>query len=321
MRSALIAEPSPPVSTALRKFLESADYEVGVVSTWDDALREVRMRAPSVLLVSQSASLDGEALCRQLKAESPELPVLLLYLPEEEQPEQRCAAAGADAFLVGPLKRTTVVTCVGLLLQLFEARAAARAVPAAASPEAAPAGAEAPNRRSDTPGSPDFEFLKRLLLMEVKRSRRYRYPIALVLLELDRLAEHLAPLGASRRTAVLAEVLALLTESMRDIDVTVPLAEGRFVSFMPHTAKDGALMVAERLRQRVKTLAPLPELTLSLGLAVFEPASARGQTQVSFGNLMRDASEALRRAQSAGGDRVEFSDRARQAPGEAPQEG
>lgn len=313
MRSALIAEPSLPVSTALRKFLESADYEVSIVSTLDEALREVHARSPSVLLASQSASLDGEALCRQVKAELPELPVLLLYLPEEDQPEPRAAGAGADAFLVGPLKRTTVVTCVGLLIQLFQARAAAQAVPAAE--------AEAPNRRSDTPGSPDFEFLKRLLLMEVKRSRRYRYPIALVLLELDRLAEHLAPLGPPRRTAVLAEVLALLTEAMRDIDVTVPLSEGRFVSFMPHTAKDGAMMVAERLRQRVKTLAPLPELTLSLGLAVFEPASARGQTQVSFGNLMRDASEALRKAQAAGGDRVVFSERGAQPPGETPQEG
>ncbi|SEL67248.1 diguanylate cyclase (GGDEF) domain-containing protein [Stigmatella aurantiaca] len=313
MRSALIAEPSLPVSTALRKFLESADYEVSIVSTLDEALRDVHARSPSVLLASQSASLDGEALCRQVKAEVPELPVLLLYLPEEEHPEPRAAGAGADAFLVGPLKRTTVVTCVGLLLQLFQARAAAQAVPAAE--------AEAPNRRSDTAGSPDFEFLKRLLLMEVKRSRRYRYPIALVLLELDRLAEHLAPLSPPRRTAVLAEVLALLTEAMRDIDVTVPLTEGRFVSFMPHTAKDGAMMVAERLRQRVKTLAPLPELTLSLGLAVFEPASARGQTQVSFGNLMRDASEALRKAQAAGGDRVVFSERGPQPPGEAPQEG
>ena len=35
----------------------------------------------------------------------------------------------------------------------------------------------------------------------------------------------------------------------------------------------------------------------------------RGQTQVSFGNLMKDASEALRKAQAAGGDRLEVSER------------
>ncbi|WP_037584727.1 response regulator, partial [Stigmatella aurantiaca] len=268
MRSALIAEPSPPVSTALRKFLESAGYEVGIVSTSGEALREFRARAPGILLASQSAALDGEALCRQVKEESPDTPVLLLYMPEEEHPEPRSAGAGADAFLVGPLKRTTVVTCVGLLFQLFEARAAAQAVspPPEASAQA-PGEADAPNRRTDAASSPDFEFLKRLLLMEVKRSRRYRYPIALLLLELDRLPEHLAPLGPTRRTAVLAEILALFVEAMRDIDVTVPISEGRFVSFMPHTAKDGALMVAERLRQRVKTLAPLPDLTLSMGLS------------------------------------------------------
>lgn len=309
MRSALIAEPAIPVATALRRFLESAGYAVIVVSTTAEALREVRGSPPEVLVASLSAGLDGEALCREVKQEAPTLPVLLLYMPEEENPEERAAQAGADACLVGPLKRTTVVTCVGLLIQLAEARAAARAAQAA---DASPAESDDEVARRlglDGPGSADFEFLKRLLLMEVKRSRRYRYPIALLLLELDQLAERTAHLGQAQRTTLLAEMLGLLSGGVRDIDVIVPTTEGKFVAFLPHTPKTGALVVADRMRQRVKTLAPLPNMTASMGLSVFEPSPVRGQTQVSFGNLMKDASEALRRAQSAGGDRVELSER------------
>ncbi|WP_224364652.1 diguanylate cyclase [Hyalangium versicolor] len=311
MRSALIAEPAIPVATALRKFLESAGYAVIVVSTASEALREVRTSPPEVLVASLSPSLDGEELCREVKQESPELPVLLLYMPEEENPEDRAAAAGADACLVGPLKRTTVITSVSLLLQLYEARAASKPPP---PPPPPPPAAEADDLAArklglEGPGSADFDFLKRLLLMEVKRSRRYRYPIALLLLELDHLNERTAQLGAAQRTTLLAETLGLISGGVRDIDVIVPTTEGKFVAFLPHTPKVGALVVAERLRQRVKTLSRLPNMSVSMGLSVFEPSPVRGQTQVSFGNLMKDASEALRRAQSDGGDRVEYTER------------
>jgi len=315
MRSVLVAEPAIPVATALRRFLESAGYAVIVVGTAAEALREVRTSPPDVLLASLSESLDGEGLCREVKQEAPGIPVLLLYMPEEEHPEERSAEAGADACLVGPLKRTTVVTCVGLMLQVMDARAAvARAGPAPAAPAPEPDDVAARRLGLEGPASPDFEFLKRLLLMEVKRSRRYRYPIALVLLELDHLDERTAHLGSSQRTTLLAELLGLLSGGVRDIDVIVPATEGRFVAFFPHTPKAGALVLAERMRQRVKTLARLPNMSVSMGLSVFEPSPVRGQTQVSFGNLMKDANEALRQAQAEGGDRLCFIDR------EVPQE-
>jgi len=309
MRAALVAEPAIPVATALRRFLESAGYAVIVVGSAAEALREVRNTPPEVLLTSLSPSLDGEALCREVKQEAPELPVLVLYMPEEENPEERATAAGADACLVGPLKRTTLVTCVGLMLQVAEARAAARSTKAPAAPQPESDDAAARRFGLEGPSSPDFDFLKRLLLMEVKRSRRYRYPIALLLMELDHLGERTAHLGSGQRTTLLAEMLGLLSGGVRDIDVIVPTTEGRFVAFFPHTPRVGALVVAERMRQRVRTLARLPNMTVSMGLSVFEPSPVRGQTQVSFGNLMKDASEALRKAQNEGGDRVSFIER------------
>lgn len=322
MRSVLIAEPAIPVATALRRFLESANYAVIVVSTAAEALREVRTSPPEVLLTSLSDSLDGEALCREVKQEAPELPVLLLYMPEEENPEERSTAAGADACLVGPLKRTTLVTCVGLMLQVADIRATARSAPAPQAPAPAPETDDAAARRFglEGPASPDFDFLKRLLLMEVKRSRRYRYPIALLLMELDHLSERTAQLGSSQRTTLMAEMLGLLSGGVRDIDVIVPTTEGRFVAFFPHTPRVGAMVVAERMRQRVRTLARLPNMTVSMGLSVFEPSPVRGQTQVSFGNLMKDANEALRKAQSEGGDRVSFIEREVPSEEEEPSE-
>jgi diguanylate cyclase (GGDEF)-like protein len=295
----LVAEPSGVVAGALRRFLENAHHEVQVVGSVQEALARVRELAPALLLSSVSDGFDGEGLCRQMKAEVPGIPVLLFYLPEEENPEARSSAAGAEACLVGPLKRATVVSCVSLMIQLAQAREAVSVI----RTEMQLMQSQGPRREVAAPLS-DLEFFKRLLFMEVKRSRRYRYPISYLLLEPDRYTETLGTLAPSSRTSALAEVLRRISEALRDIDVAVPFAEGRFIIFLPYTPYEGAVVVAERLRQRVKEVEAIAGMTASLGLAVFEPSAAKGQAQVSFGSLMKEAVEALRRAQAEGGDRV-----------------
>ena len=163
------------------------------------------------------------------------------------------------------------------------------------------------SRRAQTGSgpSPDLEFLKRLLFMEVKRTRRYRYPISFLILEPGKSAERLGVLPPMQKTSVLADVLGKLAEALRDIDLAVPFAEGRFIVFLPHTPYEGAMVVAERLLQRVKEVQSFSGLTASIGLAVFKPAAMKGQAQVSFGTLMKEASESLRKAQTAGGIGIE----------------
>lgn len=297
----LVAEPAAPISGALRRFLENAGHEVMLASDVPDAMGRVREMAPAVVMASVSDGFDGEALCRQVKAEAPGIPVLLLYLPEEEYPEARAASAGAEACLVGPLKRATVVSCVSLLMQVAQAREAVTQIRSEMQMM------QSGGRREQTGSgpSPDLEFLKRLLFMEVKRSRRYRYPISFLILEPDKYADRLGVLPPMQRTSVLADVLGKLAEALRDIDLAVPFAEGRFIVFLPHTPYEGAMVVAERLLQRVKEVQSFSGLTASIGLAVFEPAAMKGQAQVSFGTLMKEAGESLRKAQTAGGDRVE----------------
>ena len=297
----LVAEPAAPISGALRRFLENAGHEVMLASDVPDAMGRVREMAPAVVMASVSDGFDGEALCRQVKAEAPGIPVLLLYLPEEEYPEARAASAGAEACLVGPLKRATVVSCVSLLMQVAQAREAVTQIRSEMQMM------QSGGRREQTGSgpSPDLEFLKRLLFMEVKRSRRYRYPISFLILEPDKYAERLGVLPPMQKTSVLADVLGKLAEALRDIDLAVPFAEGRFIVFLPHTPFEGAMVVAERLLQRVKEVQSFSGLTASIGLAVFEPAAMKGQAQVSFGTLMKEAGESLRKAQAAGGDRIE----------------
>ena len=137
----------------------------------------------------------------------------------------------------------------------------------------------------------------------MKRSRRYGYPVSLALLAVDRWPEILAAQGARNATALLADLLALLTASLRDIDLAVPFGEDRFVVLMPHTPADGALRVARRLVAKVRDRGALAQVTASSGVA-----GHTGEGTVSFGNLVKRAAGALNRARADGGDRAEAAD-------------
>jgi diguanylate cyclase (GGDEF)-like protein len=102
----------------------------------------------------------------------------------------------------------------------------------------------------------------------------------------------------------MAEALALLTQGLRDIDLAVPLSGHRFLVFLPHTGHAGSVVVADRLRTHIRALTAVSGVTASVGISSFE-GFAGPSTQVTFGTMMKAATEAVQKAQAEGGDRVE----------------
>lgn len=297
---ALVAEPSIPVAQTLKKYLEAAGCAVKLASSAEEALEHARAHPPELVFAS-ALGLNGQALCQKLKKGLPLVQVVLVYPPEDEDPEQHAAAANADAYLVGPLKRATVVVCAKAMLQIRSLR---EQIERLENEKKKPARRVTEEFLAEAPQTPDFEFFKKLLLMEVKRSRRYRYPVSFLLVGLDRFQEQAKKVTQADRTEVLSEALRVLSRGVRDIDLVVPFQEARFLVFLPHTAQDGAAVVAARFREKLQKLKAPWDVTASVGVAAYQPTKSQTD-QVSFGSLMKEATEALRRAQLAGGDRVE----------------
>jgi len=281
----LVAEDSAPVVAALRRALERAGYAVDAVAL-SAGLPEVPPASYAAAIVHHGAL--GAELCRALRDLDPHLPVIGLHLDEEEA-AQRAPEMDAEGVLVGPLNATAVVGTVRLAERLGRATRRAAEFAAVAA------------RRVDS--AQELAFLKRTLLLEVNRSKRYGYPVSLALFAIDRWAEQCARLGPPARAALLADLLAVLTSSVRDIDLAVPFGEDRLLALMPHTKPDGALRVAMRLVARIRERDPAAHVTVSAGVA----GHAGGGT-VSFGSLVKRAAEALTRARAAGGDRAEPAD-------------
>lgn len=305
----LVAEPSAPICNALRKFLDGL-AEVQAVHYLDEAVQVVRARPPDVVITSVSGSFDGEVLAVQLRKVVPELCLVLVYPADEERAFERATAVNADCFLTGPLKKPAVLNAVRSVLKLRELRL--RIVQLASAVEklkARPPPSPAPKPKGPGVNTADETFFKKYMLLEVKRSKRYAYPVALLLVSLDQLAEHLAKESSPefQRAAIRSEAMAAISELVRDIDVAMPFAEDKYLLFLPHTPREGARIVAGRVVKRLAAIGAFPGGTASVGVASFDPA-VDPKAAVSFGVLVREASQALKRAQEGGGNRVDAPD-------------
>jgi PleD family two-component response regulator len=313
----LVAEPSLPLSNALKKFLEGS-ANVRVARFLDEAVQLFQTEAPGVLVASVSGSFEGEVLCVRVKRQVPATSVVLVYPADEFQDAARRAeGVGADAFLVGPLKKHVVLSVVRSAFSLHLASARARKAEA----ELATAKAQLTDQQQRLESAlahqlragvkaTDEAFFKKYMLLELKRSKRYRYPVSLLLVALDRLETHLAQASAPEllRATIRGEALQAISALVRDIDIAMPFGDDKYLVFLPHTPRDGARVVAERVVERVRRLSAFTSGTASVGVACFDPAHGDGKAQVSFAALVREAAEMLKKAFGLGGDRAEVPD-------------
>src|SRR5687768_7823424 len=106
----LVADPTEPLATTLRSALAGAGYEVMAVTAAEAALTVVRDRDPGVVFASDSEVFNAGALCQRVHQLRPTCPVVMVFFPDADRPDEQARAAGADAFLVAPLTAGTIAS-------------------------------------------------------------------------------------------------------------------------------------------------------------------------------------------------------------------
>lgn len=145
-----------------------------------------------------------------------------------------------------------------------------------------------------------LELVRRMAELELRRGKRYGYPLAAaaVLLDgihgVDRGGGRSVDRGVDRILAVRAA--AALTGAIRDIDLGCELEDGRYLLLLPHTDRAAAARVAHRLVKAVAEIAPV-----TVGGAIHRVRATVGVTSSargagSFERLLADALAALDRA-------------------------
>lgn len=138
---------------------------------------------------------------------------------------------------------------------------------------------------------------------ELRRAKRYKRPVALCMVTIDGFKEVARQYGALTSDSVLKVLADILRGAIRDVDIPARYSAEDFGILFPETNASGAVIVAERIRQRVSTQTITSNwhnlrITASVGLASF-PAHAREDHE-----LLQRSLQAMDQAVGSGGDRV-----------------
>lgn len=146
----------------------------------------------------------------------------------------------------------------------------------------------------------NHRFFQDQLKVEVERALRHNRDLSLIMVDIDHFKQLNDTYGHPAGDAVLRQVARKLQEGVRTLDSVSRYGGEEFALLLPDTSLDGALLVAERMRERMAAVefsgvdfGPI-NLTISLGLASAPLHASSSQ------DLVRKADAALYRAKRQG---------------------
>ncbi len=140
---------------------------------------------------------------------------------------------------------------------------------------------------------------------EFAHSKRYGNDLSLIMLDIDHFKEYNDAYGHIAGDLALKEIANLTRASVRENDMVARYGGEEFVIILPMTNREGAKIVAERIRDSVLACkflgdlnAPQVSITVSLGVAAYAPRHENRE------QLLKEADTALYQAKEKGRNRT-----------------
>src|SRR5512146_1940040 len=116
----LVVEDEPKLAEAIAKGLMASGYAVDTIADGEKALTRITLHHAdydAVILDLMLPSLDGYAICREVRAKEIVLPILVLTARAETDSKVELLLAGADDYLVKPFSFDELLARVHALLR------------------------------------------------------------------------------------------------------------------------------------------------------------------------------------------------------------
>jgi len=139
---------------------------------------------------------------------------------------------------------------------------------------------------------------------EVRIAMRQRQPLSVVLLDIDHFKRVNDTYGHDAGDAALRYVAGMLREELRGVDTAARYGGEEFVVVLPQAGTEGAVVVAERLRERLAGMEVpgVGRITASFGVATY-PLHGSGREE-----MVKAADRALYEAKAGGRNQVRVAE-------------
>lgn len=260
----LIVDDEQPIRDMLMEYMDILGYEGKAVESGEEAIQEVRRNKYDIVLTDLFLpGINGIEVVRQVKALSSGINVMVMTAHGSIQTAIDSMREGAYDFISKPIDLDTTRIRIEKALEyqkLFNESVEYK-------------------KRATVDGLTglwNFSHFQEMLAKELERSRRYSYPLSLVMIDLDNFKTYNDTFGHTAGNYILIQLAGIFKNFIRASDTVSRYGGEEFVIILPHTKKQHAHNFCDRLRKIVEKnhfegekSMPGGKITISSGIATF----------------------------------------------------
>jgi two-component system cell cycle response regulator len=211
--------------------------------------------------------MDGFEVCRQVKQtdEGRDIPIVIVTCLDDIESKIKSIELNTDDFLVKPIVAQELQARTKILLERKKKQDTLRSHYEAALNSAVV---------DWLTGLYNQGYFKRFLDLEIKKSLRHRYPISLIMIDIDDFKKYNDIYGHSAGDVLLQDLAQVIRKSVREIDLVARYGGDEFAIVLPYSDGQGGLRIAQRVERAIQThdfsdriAAGKTKVTVSMGIA------------------------------------------------------
>jgi len=298
----LIVEDDPVSQNLLKSALKKEGYGFAVARNGQEAIDHYSQEFFSIIITDWlMPGMDGLELCRLIRSMNIDRYIYIIMLSGQNTKAHlvKGLESGADEYIFKPIHQSELrVRLAG----------ACRILDLESSLKRSMAEIHELSVRDRLTGSFNRVYMDHQLAQEIMRAARYHHPLSVLMCDLDHFKIINDTHGHLAGDEVLKSCVANLTSTFRQgVDWMARYGGEEFVIVLPETDQPGALLVAERMRERIAAT-PVNfagcdiEVTASFGTVTLIPTH-KENTRV-MEQVLNIADTCLYQAKNAGRNRV-----------------
>ena len=288
----LVVDDDANTARLIRGWYKNKPFEILEAKDGDEGIRRAVSEQPDIILMDlMMPGTDGIEASRRLKADpaTAGTPVILLSARREPQTKREGFDAGIDQYVEKPFDLDEMDARIRSMIDKSKTY---RKLEVEATVD-------------EKTGLANYRVFYKKLREEWERSERYKQPLSVVMLDLDNFKRVNDTVGHPAGDRVLREFSVLVSGGARGTDLAARYGGEEFAMILPHTDRERAQRVAERIRAAVADFVFLEpdhplRVTVSAGAATFAPEFPMASAE----QLVAAADRALYAAKKAGKNRV-----------------